>query len=865
MANGDYRIRVRIFDADTAGTQLYEELFDNTTDYGSGACPEQSVQDGYFRIEIGVCNTITTDAYKSLYNNTELYTEISLDFDKDGTYEEVFAPRRRLGLAPGAVSALQLVSDGAGTSSNTLSIDDQGHLQFEGVGRFGLGIGGATPITTMEIYDSSDYAGAYLYGVGNGFSYSGITLGRDTRNGPYWSLNHRSFPGETGNFMIEEYDGVSYNQRLVIEPGGRIGIGIINPDDNAQINISGNDGVNPFRAIKISNQAGDSQSQIAFEESSQDENFVIRYNGSSNRLEFWGGAFGSLTNLVTFDRGNGNITSIGSGIFGNDVTVADDLILVDDLISNVGDLDVISNAGSLDLISNNSISLNTNGNNDINFNVGTGGDFNLNLTADGGANTNCFELRVDGVERVRFSCGGDSMSIQPDLTLGDDLNLTDELRIGGNIIGNNGNLGINVTGGSLDIDASGVMTFDAGDDITLTPGSTGDDLNLNLNSGGSGTNADCYNVNRDGVNRIRFDCQDDEYQILSRTVIGAYGGDSNAQLNIVGNDGTNAFTGIKITNAAGSGQSQLVFEESTQDMNFVIRYNGGDNQLEFLGGAFGTLNTIWEIDRGNGSMYITQAFDRDNVTYVSDPSGTSQFNTLNAVAGNTVSDRRLKTNVNKLSSALDMVNAMQGVRFNWRETSFTTDTGTKIGFIAQDLAKVVPEVVNFNDRTGYYGVEYGSLVAVMAEAIKELDSRTRLSSPTITVEDIIDQLDSQDVKFANLTLTGDGLVEGNLKVKGNLEVEGIVKQNVKTVSESYEITQGDTIVYADLDGVVNSRELLITFPESITEIGASVRVRFIGSNTLTEPKIMYSNNQTILPEIDITYEFIRTEKGWLEI
>jgi hypothetical protein len=46
------------------------------------------------------------------------------------------------------------------------------------------------------------------------------------------------------------------------------------------------------------------------------------------------------------------------------------------------------------------------------------------------------------------------------------------------------------------------------------------------------------------------------------------------------------------------------------------------------------------------------------------------------------------------------------------------DSLTQIGFIAQDVEKIVPEVV-VKDSEGKYGVAYGNLSALFVEAIKE--------------------------------------------------------------------------------------------------------------------------------------------------
>ncbi len=63
---------------------------------------------------------------------------------------------------------------------------------------------------------------------------------------------------------------------------------------------------------------------------------------------------------------------------------------------------------------------------------------------------------------------------------------------------------------------------------------------------------------------------------------------------------------------------------------------------------------------------------------------------------------------------------LRGVSYDWRQSEFPTvnfNKGRQVGFIAQELAEVLPEVVT-KDEQGYR-VAYSSVVPVLAEAIKE--------------------------------------------------------------------------------------------------------------------------------------------------
>ena len=80
------------------------------------------------------------------------------------------------------------------------------------------------------------------------------------------------------------------------------------------------------------------------------------------------------------------------------------------------------------------------------------------------------------------------------------------------------------------------------------------------------------------------------------------------------------------------------------------------------------------------------------------------------------SDRRLKTNIKNLNYGLKEVLALQPVSYNWKEKP-TTDN--KIGLIAQDVKKLVPEVVTGDEAKENLGMNYAELVPVLINAIKE--------------------------------------------------------------------------------------------------------------------------------------------------
>jgi len=78
------------------------------------------------------------------------------------------------------------------------------------------------------------------------------------------------------------------------------------------------------------------------------------------------------------------------------------------------------------------------------------------------------------------------------------------------------------------------------------------------------------------------------------------------------------------------------------------------------------------------------------------------------------SDKNLKKDIQPLDDALSKIQKLQGVSFEWKKT------GQKnLGVIAQEVEKVYPELVATDKATGLKSVQYGNLVALLIEAIKE--------------------------------------------------------------------------------------------------------------------------------------------------
>ena len=94
----------------------------------------------------------------------------------------------------------------------------------------------------------------------------------------------------------------------------------------------------------------------------------------------------------------------------------------------------------------------------------------------------------------------------------------------------------------------------------------------------------------------------------------------------------------------------------------------------------------------------------------------------------TLSDIRLKENLEVIPNALDKVSKINGVYYNWtfeaQEKHKHFGKEKEIGVIAQEVQSVLPSAVKehavLNGDGDYLIVEYDQLTALLIESIKEL-------------------------------------------------------------------------------------------------------------------------------------------------
>lgn len=194
-------------------------------------------------------------------------------------------------------------------------------------------------------------------------------------------------------------------------------------------------------------------------------------------------------------------------------------------------------------------------------------------------------------------------------------------------------------------------------------------------------------------------------------------------------EGINNYSGvsqsfINSVQAGNSGATQLVFGTSdTTDATATERMRITNTGLFIYGGSSSTNTALFTAKSRTASeiwSFGPNAYNSTNIFRVENSSTTGVY----LVSGNTSwtanSDERLKNITGNIENAIDTLKQLRAVKYTWKKD---TSNKVNIGLIAQDVIKVLPEIVDIQeDEMNTLGVKYTELVPVLIAAIQELSN-----------------------------------------------------------------------------------------------------------------------------------------------
>ena len=229
---------------------------------------------------------------------------------------------------------------------------------------------------------------------------------------------------------------------------------------------------------------------------------------------------------------------------------------------------------------------------------------------------------------------------------------------------------------------------------------------------------------------FRYNTTTNEFEGYQNNAWGAIGGggttiNNNADNRIITGSGTADTLEAETTLTFNSGTLGLSTGDLTVDVagDIILDADGADikfkdagtqiGQIEMASTSFNIRSMVSDADllfKGNdgGSTIIALTLDMSEA-------GAATFNN-NVTA---FSDERLKDNIETLEDGLAKVEQLRGV-------TYTRDGKENIGVIAQEVEKILPEIVlTADDEMGTKSVDYSRITAVLIEAVKELSAKVK--------------------------------------------------------------------------------------------------------------------------------------------
>ncbi len=132
-----------------------------------------------------------------------------------------------------------------------------------------------------------------------------------------------------------------------------------------------------------------------------------------------------------------------------------------------------------------------------------------------------------------------------------------------------------------------------------------------------------------------------------------------------------------------------------------------------IGGGPGGANNDLRIS--NGSLAVGSIINSAT---------NGRIDASNDIVAFSTSDERLKKYIKNIKNPLEKISKINGVTFEWKKTDdkikkeVHSFEGNDVGVIAQEIEKVLPEVVQTRDN-GYKAVRYEKIIPLLIEAIKD--------------------------------------------------------------------------------------------------------------------------------------------------
>jgi len=277
--------------------------------------------------------------------------------------------------------------------------------------------------------------------------------------------------------------------------------------------------------------------------------------------------------------------------------------------------------------------------------------------------------------------------------------------------------------------------------------------------------------------------------------------------------------------------------------NFGTGAAATDSIIDFSAAGVTKFSMGYDVSTGLFTLTTSTSLGTNNILVISSSTGnvainsatastTSKFVVYNSAAvwgsfssGGTWingSDVRLKKDIATLDGSLQKVLGLRPVRYNWiGQSDMGTSTGGNIGFIAQEVDQIIPEVVSHDSE--YLGLSYGSFAPILAGAIQEQQAQIEVlkaqisSSTVLTVNQTASPqstlaVTDQDPYFNTLRVAGASTFYGTINVIGEAGFQSKVTFEKEVEFNDHLLVDQDTAGTAIIAAGATSTEVVFVKP-----------------------------------------------------
>ena len=201
---------------------------------------------------------------------------------------------------------------------------------------------------------------------------------------------------------------------------------------------------------------------------------------------------------------------------------------------------------------------------------------------------------------------------------------------------------------------------------------------------------------------------------------------NNGTLTITGGNGNGItfgsqidLVGTEFTGASGNAEGQLILSAGYDDTH-TTGEESRDGCIIF--------RTSRESDANIGVQRLridldgtVRVVDAGNANAGAPDSGAGNLIVDNSVTAGTytsTSSKRFKKKIKNFKNGLETISKLRPVVFDWKNKEIKND----IGLIAEEVHKVIPNLVGLNNEGEVVGIDYGKLTPILIQAVKELSA-----------------------------------------------------------------------------------------------------------------------------------------------